>query len=186
MPRAADTPLGGIFASAALFVASCGARTELGIAEPGDAALSPDVAVVVDAATSFDSQRSRNFSSASSTSGSTMAVTLWRRRSSRCGSSHAVGRQPERRLVSRGHDRGWSVLPLKYAGQSILKYAGQSIAGTDADAGLLPSLDAAGLDASPMDGSVPADARCPARATAPARCSPHASPRFLLSLWALP
>jgi hypothetical protein len=88
--------------------------------------------------------------------------------------------------VSRGHDRGWSVLPLKYAGQSILKYAGQSIAGTDADAGLLPSLDAAGLDASPMDGSVPADARCPARAAAPARCSPHASPRFLRSLWALP
>jgi hypothetical protein len=28
----------------------------------------------------------------------------------------------------------------------------------DADAGLLPSLDATGLDASPMDGSVPADA----------------------------
>ena len=56
MVRAADTPLGGIFASAALLVASCGARTELGIAEPADAALSPDVVVVVDAAASFDSQ----------------------------------------------------------------------------------------------------------------------------------
>ncbi len=54
--RASDTPLGGIFASAALFVASCGARTELGIAEPADAALSPDVAIIVDAAASFDSQ----------------------------------------------------------------------------------------------------------------------------------